>query len=112
MGAYQGKVLESEEEAREYIEELIQAHPVIVFTKVHCPYCYQAKWAFDGINVKYEDVVLTRRPDAPLIQDVLLKMTGARTVPRVFVNQKCIGGGYETSALKKEGKLKALVDGN
>uniref|UniRef100_F7AK54 Glutaredoxin domain-containing protein n=2 Tax=Ciona intestinalis TaxID=7719 RepID=F7AK54_CIOIN len=96
-------------EAQKYIEELIQKHPVIMFTKVHCPYCYQAKWAFDSINVKYEDVVLTQRPDAGIIQDVLLKMTGARTVPRVFINQKCIGGGSETSALNKQGDLERLV---
>jgi len=27
------------------------------------------------------------------VQDILLSLTGARTVPRVFVDGKCIGGG-------------------
>jgi len=42
------------------------------------------------------------------IQDVLKRMTGARSVPRVFINGKCIGGGDETAALQKKGKLAAL----
>ena len=39
------------------------------------------------------------------IQDYLLKLTGARSVPRVFIGGKCIGGGSETRALHDQGKL-------
>lgn len=37
------------------------------------------------------------------------KMTGARTVPRVFVNGKCIGGGDDTAALAASGRLAKML---
>nr|XP_002132171.1 glutaredoxin-C8 [Ciona intestinalis] len=110
MGSYNGKVYNTPEEAEEYVKETIKAHPVVLFTKRFSPYCYKATSAFKSINVQYEEVLLSGRSDCQIIQDVLLKMTGARTVPRVFVHENCIGGGNETSALNKEGKLKKLVD--
>lgn len=32
-------------------------------------------------------------------------MTGAETVPRVFLDGKCIGGGDDTEKLEKSGEL-------
>ena len=37
--------------------------------------------------------------DGDSIQDYLLKKTGARTVPRVFIGGECVGGGSEVRAL-------------
>lgn len=36
---------------------------------------------------------------------ILGQMTGADTVPRVFINGTCIGGGDDTEALDKKGDL-------
>ena len=47
--------------------------------------------------------------DGSAIQDYLLKLTGARSVPRVFVGGKCIGGGTETQDLHKTGQLATLL---
>lgn len=47
--------------------------------------------------------------DGSAIQDVLLQMTGDRTVPRVFIKQKCVGGGSDTRKLMDEGKLAPLL---
>lgn len=43
------------------------------------------------------------------IQDYLLQLTGARSVPRVFINKKCIGGGSETRQLHEDNKLVPLL---
>ena len=37
------------------------------------------------------------------VQDILLGITGARTVPRVFVDGKCIGGGTKGCQLMAVG---------
>jgi glutaredoxin 3 len=37
--------------------------------------------------------------------DILGEMTGADTVPRVFINGECIGGGDDTEKLEKKGEL-------
>ena len=38
-------------------------------------------------------------------QKVLKELTGARTVPRVFIAGHCIGGGDDTEKLEKKGEL-------
>ena len=47
--------------------------------------------------------------DGDAIQDYLKTVTGARTVPRVFIGGKCIGGGSETRDLHQQGKLVPLL---
>lgn len=68
-----------------------------------------AKEAFDNINVNYKAIELDQLENGSHLQSALHEMTGARTVPRVFVNGTCIGGGTETKKLNQEGKLLQLV---
>jgi hypothetical protein len=44
-----------------------------------------------------------------LLQDALAKVTGARTVPRVFIGNKFVGGGDDTARLAENGKLRKLL---
>ena len=54
---------------------------------------------------------LDERPDGDEIQDALLEITGGRSVPRVFIGGKFFGGGDDTVAALKNGKLeKAIAD--
>ena len=47
--------------------------------------------------------------DGSVIQDYLLALTGDRTVPRVFVGGKCIGGGGDTVNLHQRGELVPML---
>lgn len=46
---------------------------------------------------------------SPQIQDALLKLTGGRSVPRVFIGGKFVGGGDDTAAMGRDGRLKAAL---
>ncbi|KAK5971785.1 Glutaredoxin domain-containing protein [Trichostrongylus colubriformis] len=46
------------------------------------------------------------RPGKP---STVMSLTGARSVPRVFINQKFIGGGDETAVAAKNGTLAKLL---
>ncbi len=48
-------------------------------------------------------------PEGDAIQDVLLQLTGGRSVPRVFIKGKFIGGGDDTAALARNGGLAKLL---
>ncbi len=50
-----------------------------------------------------------RHPDGRKVQDALMKLTGGRSVPRVFVDGKFIGGGDDTAAMARDGRLKAML---
>lgn len=48
--------------------------------------------------------------DGSAIQDYLHTLTGARSVPRVFVGGKFIGGGSEVKDLQEKGKLVPILN--
>ena len=63
----------------QYIQKLITEHPVMVFSKPSCSYCKMAKEVLDGIGVEYQVDEIEGRDNCDALQDVFLKMTGART---------------------------------
>merc|ERR1712002_255557 len=91
------------------VNEHIGQNKIMIFSKTFCPFCVKAKNAFDEIGAEYTVLELDNRSDMNEIQDFLLGMTGVRTVPRVFIDGKCIGGGDETVALKEKGELQNLL---
>lgn len=95
--------------AKVFVEAQIGSKKVVVFSKTYCPYCRMAKSALKDVGADFLCIELDDRDDGDAIQDVLKEMTGARSVPRVFIDKKCIGGGSETKALKDSGKLKAMI---
>ena len=44
------------------------------------------------------------------IQDILLDITGGRSVPRVFVDGHFIGGGDDTALMARNGQLKQKLE--
>ncbi|MFK8138572.1 MAG: glutaredoxin 3 [Bdellovibrionales bacterium] len=80
---------------------------VIMYTKDWCPYCKHAKTLLDGKGVEYVEENLENDPDK---MAEIIKQTGMRTVPQIFINDKLIGGFSELSALESEGKLDGLLD--
>ncbi|CAG0879334.1 unnamed protein product [Darwinula stevensoni] len=92
------------------VNDLISKHRVVIFAKNICPYCHMAKNVFIEMNEAYHWVDLSKRPDGREMQYFLADLTGQSTVPRVFVNGKCIGGGQETQELYKKGILQNLLN--
>lgn len=95
------------------VEEIIALQPVVIFSKTTCSFSAQAKAAFQKIGFKQIPTVELDKLEPSVaneIQDHMLSITGARTVPRVFIRRTCIGGGTETSRLGENGELKSLVD--
>jgi glutaredoxin 3 len=53
---------------------------------------------------------LDERDDGDAVQDYLQKLTGGRSVPRVFIGGQFIGGGDDTAAAHAKGELKAKLE--
>lgn len=66
--------------AKDFIENELSKHKIVVFSKSHCPYCKMAKNALSEIGADYYVVEIGDRDDCAAIQDSLHQMTGARTV--------------------------------
>jgi glutaredoxin 3 len=68
-----------------------------------------AKRALQSEGAVFHVVELDQRSDGGEIQAALAEMTGRRTVPNVFLEGKSIGGGDDTVALARAGKLKEML---
>jgi glutaredoxin 3 len=79
---------------------------VVVYTTQYCPYCVQAKAllkhkgvAFEEVDVGEDDVLRAR----------VVELSGRRTVPQIFIDDKPIGGYDELRALDDQGELDRLL---
>ena len=97
--------------AKEIVDKAIAENRVMVFSKSYCPFCTKAKRALESVlpRSKIGVMELEQRSDCAAIQDYLLSITGGRSVPRVFIDGEFIGGGDETDAMVRSGKMEALL---
>ncbi|XP_055021027.1 glutaredoxin 2 isoform X2 [Boleophthalmus pectinirostris] len=93
-----------------YVQEVVSQNCVVIFSKTTCPYCKMAKNVFNEIGARYKVIELDEHDDGRRLQEALAQMTGARTVPRVFINGNCIGGGSDTKQLHQQGKLLPMIE--
>ncbi|GJQ12019.1 hypothetical protein GpartN1_g3810.t1 [Galdieria partita] len=98
------------EDALRFIEEAVEKDPVVVFSKSWCPYCAKVKGLFQSIQVPFKAYDLDKFDTGDQIQAALLKKTGQRTVPNVFVSKQHIGGCSETLELFENGTLAKLLE--
>lgn len=75
---------------------------ITLYTKDYCPYCVKAKSLLSSLGATYEEVDITNSPDTIM---ELLKKSGMRTVPQIFVWEECLGGYDSIAKLHEEGKL-------
>ena len=99
-------------EVKEKIDTLLQEKKIVVISKSYCPFCKKAKQVLAKYNIPKEHIaILEIENDSSCeeIQKYMQVLTGGRSVPRVFIGGKCIGGGDETMALHNNGKLEPLL---
>ncbi|XP_062308819.1 glutaredoxin 2 isoform X2 [Osmerus eperlanus] len=94
----------------QFVKDVVSHNCVVIFSKTTCPYCKMAKNVFNEIGITYKVIELDEHNDGRRLQEALAHMTGARTVPRVFINGNCIGGGSDTKQLHQQGKLMPLIE--
>ncbi|KAK2197297.1 bifunctional Glutaredoxin [Babesia duncani] len=93
-------------EAVKQANELINKNAVTVFTKGTCPYCVRVMQLFRDLKLqKMHEEDIRENPQQQLLKDYFLALTGASTVPRVFIGGKCVGGCDDVFKLKQDGKL-------
>ena len=96
---------------------LIVHQKIMVFAKSYCPYCKRTKATLRNLEIDLGSsldvhvIELDEEPedDGRLIQQELLRMTGQRTVPNVFINSEHIGGNSDIEEMYDEETLHDLV---
>jgi glutaredoxin 3 len=79
---------------------------VVLYSTDYCPYCTRAKRLLAQKRAAYDEVNVEERPE---LRHWLVKASGQRTVPQIFVNNRAIGGFTDMAALDHTGELDRLL---
>jgi glutaredoxin 3 len=74
---------------------------VVMYTAVYCPWCWRAKSLLERHGIQYEEKDVTANYEE---RKRLIRETGRRTVPNVFLDGASIGGFDELSARCRAGR--------
>ena len=77
-----------------------------IYTTRYCPYCLRAKRSLEKKSVPYEEIDVGGDDEARM---GLVRRTGRRTVPQIFIGDRHVGGSDELHALEQQGELDPLL---
>ncbi|HCE08188.1 MAG TPA: glutaredoxin 3 [Oxalobacteraceae bacterium] len=82
---------------------------VVMYSSGVCPYCTMAERLLQAKGV---DVIEKIRIDLePQQRAEMMVKTGRRTVPQIYIGDTHVGGFDDLTALDRDGKLDALLQG-
>ncbi|KAF0683040.1 Aste57867_24893 [Aphanomyces stellatus] len=89
--------------------EAIRKHPLVVFTKSFDPYSKDVQEVLKVVGATPHVIEIDTHPQGDAVLYYLIKMTGRKTTPNVFVGGKTIGGCDDTKTLHGTGELTLLL---
>ena len=82
---------------------------VTIYTTSVCPYCAAAKTLLSNRQVNFTEIDVSTRPD---LREEMIRRSGRRTVPQIFIGETHVGGYDDLAALDAAEKLDALLHEN
>ena len=82
--------------------------PVKMYTTQVCPYCQRAKRLLEQRGVAAIEEI--RVDLQPALRETMVRLTGRRTVPQIFIGDTHVGGCDDLYALDRRGGLAALLE--
>ncbi|KAK6591032.1 glutaredoxin [Cryptosporidium xiaoi] len=95
--------------AKEFVDNFIRSGTICVISKTTCPYCIRVVEALKkaGYSPNVEQIDL--RKDVAEVQAYCNDISGTRTVPKVFVFGKFIGGCDDTLKKLEDKSFEKLI---
>lgn len=81
---------------------------VKVYSTGICPLCKQAKQLLQKWGIPFDEARLD--VDKAVLREFAQVTNGARTVPQIVIDGRCIGGFTELTELHMDGELDALME--
>tara|TARA_B100001057_G_C22761084_1_gene915791 strand:+ start:847 stop:1101 length:255 start_codon:yes stop_codon:yes gene_type:complete len=76
---------------------------IFIYTGRVCNYCDAAKRLLKRNNLEFSEVDISTGPE--ILDQMISKSNGKRTIPQIFFDDEHIGGYTELRELEKEKKL-------
>ena len=79
---------------------------VRIYSGPNCPHCDRAKALLRKKGVEFEEINVELDPNAMM---QVIKKTGRRTIPQIFIDDFHVGGCDDLYAYEELGKLDSLL---
>lgn len=79
---------------------------VQMYTTRFCPYCIAARDLLSVKGVDYTDIAVDSQPE---LREKMMRLSGASTVPQIWINETHVGGYTELAVLERGGELDLLL---
>jgi glutaredoxin 3 len=84
----------------------VAALQVLMYSKAWCPYCQRARALLLSKGVALEEVDIEAHPERC---EEMIRRSGRRTVPQIFVGERHLGGSDDIYELDAAGALERLL---
>ena len=82
--------------------------PIKMYTTGYCPYCVRAKMLLKSKGVEHIEEI--RIDSDPVQREEMMRITGKRTVPQIFIDDHYVGGFDNLATLDRNGQLATLLN--
>jgi glutaredoxin 3 len=79
---------------------------VVMYTKSWCPYCERARALLKSKGVSFREIDIESQPEE---REEMIRRSGRRTVPQIFIGTRHIGGSDDIHELDAAGELDSLL---
>jgi glutaredoxin 3 len=84
----------------------MSAPQVLMYVKNWCPYCDRARALLKGKGAEWQEIDIESQPAE---RDEMVRRSGRRTVPQIFIGDRHIGGCDDIHELDAAGGLDPLL---
>ena len=82
---------------------------ILMYSTRVCPYCIRAEQLLAKKGIAPDQIEKIRVDDHPEQRAEMMRITGRRTVPQIFIGDRHIGGFDDLAALDAGGELDPLL---
>ncbi len=79
---------------------------IVIYGNDVCAYCAAARMLFTKKGLSFDDIKISGDDE---LSEEMLRLSGSRSVPQIFINDQLVGGFDELCALNKSGDLDRLI---
>jgi len=81
---------------------------IVMYTGPMCNFCDAAKRLLNRNNATFTEIDIASKEG--LMEEMIKKANGKRTVPQIFIDEYHVGGYQELRELEKQNKLLELIN--
>jgi glutaredoxin 3 len=84
---------------------------ILMYSTRICPYCVRAEQLLAKKGITADQIEKIRVDDHPEQRAEMMRITGRRTVPQIFIGDRHVGGFDDLAELDAAGELDSLLSG-